>query len=58
MDSLYLILYVAGAVLFLLAGLLGWGWSSGPRAAGWGNLVALGLLCWILVPLIAQARGM
>lgn len=62
MNALYLILYVLAAVFFLFAGVLGWGWRTGsgaaPRFAGWSNLVAFGLLCWVLVPLIMLARSM
>lgn len=62
MLTLYLILYVLGAVLFLLAAFLGWGWraadgTTAPRFAGWANLVAFGLFCWILVDLIRTARS-
>lgn len=63
MDTVYLILYVLGAFCFVVAGVLGWGWRTAqgapaPRFAGWGNLVAFGLFCWILVDLIRQARAM
>jgi hypothetical protein len=63
MDALYLILYVVAAVLFLFAGVLGWGWraagnGAAPRFGGWSNLVAFGLLAWVLVPLIMKARSM
>lgn len=57
MDALYLILYVLAAVFFFFAAL--WGWrAGGPRAWALENLVALGLLCWVLVPLIMKARSM
>jgi len=62
MLTIYLILYVLGAVLFLLAAFLGWGWrtpdGAAPRFAGWGNLVAFGLFFWILVDLIRTARAL
>lgn len=61
MDALYLILYVLAAVFFLFAGVLGWGSAPGgpaSRFVGWGNLVAFGLLCWVLVSLIVKARSM
>lgn len=59
MDALVLILLVLAAVFFLFAG--AWGWRAaggGPRALGLDNLVALGLLCWVLVPLILKAKSM
>jgi hypothetical protein len=61
MNPLYLVLYVVAALLFFAAGALGWGWGApgaAPRYAGWSNLVAFGLLFWVLVPLIALARTM
>jgi hypothetical protein len=62
MNAVYLILYVLAAVLFLFAGVLGWGWrardGAAPRFGGWSNLVAFGLLCWVLVPLIMKAKSM
>jgi hypothetical protein len=62
MNAVYLILYVIGAVMFLFGGVLGWGWRTAaggtPRFGGWSNLVAFGLLAWILVDLIRQARSM
>lgn len=62
MLTIYLILLVLGAVLFLLAAFLGWGWrtadGAAPRFGGWGNLVAFGLFCWILVDLIRTARAL
>jgi hypothetical protein len=60
MDALDLILYVLAAVFFLFAGVLGWGTAGGstPRYAGWNSLMAFGLLCWVLVSLIAKARSM
>jgi hypothetical protein len=62
METVYLLLLVLGAVLFLLAAFLGWGWraadGNAPRFAGWANLVAFGLFAWILVDLIRLARSM
>lgn len=55
MDALYLILYVLAAVLFLLAAV--WERAGSPRPM-WNSLVALGLMCWVLVPLITKARSM
>jgi hypothetical protein len=48
MKTIDLILLVVAAVCFALAGLN----VGHPRV----NLVALGLLAWVLVPLIALAR--
>lgn len=57
-----LILLVIGAICFIAAAFLGWGWrtadGAAPRRAGWSNLVALGLFCWILTELIRLARSM
>lgn len=47
MTTLYLLLLIAAALCFLLA-------AAGVSARV--NLVALGLLCWVLVPLIQTAR--
>lgn len=62
MDVLFLILLVVGAVCFFAAAVLGWGWrtsdGAAPRRLGWGNLVAFGLFCWILVDLISKAQSM
>jgi hypothetical protein len=62
MDVIFLILLVLGAFCFVAAAILGWGWrtanGAAPRFSGWGNLVAFGLFCWILVDLIKQARAM
>jgi len=63
MDVLFLILLVIGGVCFVAAAFLGWGWRTAdgapaPRFAGWGNLVAFGLFCWILVDIIRQAKSM
>lgn len=63
MDVIFLILLVIGAVCFVAAAFLGWGWRSAdgtaaPRRMGWSNLVAFGLFCWILVDLIKLARTM
>lgn len=55
MTTLYLILYIVAAVLFALAALLSVR-PAGPRPVP--NLIALGLLAWVLVPLIVTARNM
>lgn len=52
MRTLYLILYIIAGVLFALAAVMSW--SPNPAAARI-NLIALGLLCWVLVPLIQTA---
>lgn len=49
MPTLYLILLIVAAVCFALAAL---GAVVHPRL----SLLALGLLAWVLVPLIEQAR--
>jgi hypothetical protein len=51
MTTLYLILYIVAAVCFMLAAL---SVAAHPRI----NLVALGLLAWVLVPLIVTARAL
>jgi len=50
MNVLYLILLIAGALCFAAA-------ASG-RVVSKINLTALGLLLWILVPLIQTARDL
>lgn len=50
MNVLYLILYLLAAICFLAA-------ASGRVAAKY-NLVALGLLFWVLVPLIQTIKSM
>lgn len=47
MDVLYLVLYIVAAVCFAAAAA-----NVGSRV----NLVAAGLLAWVLVPLIEHAR--
>jgi phosphotransferase system glucose/maltose/N-acetylglucosamine-specific IIC component len=57
MNTLYLILYILAAVCFLLSAFL----SVRPvttTGRPLPNLVALGLLAWVLVPLIQTARAM
>lgn len=49
MDIAILILLVAGAIFFLIAGL---------NAVARYNLVAFGLLCWIITTLITHADKM
>ena len=44
MDVLFLLLFIVGAVCF--------GMAAFGRAVGNVNLIALGLLAWILVPLL------
>lgn len=48
MDTVYLILYIAAAICFGLAV------ASVPARI---NMVALGLLLWVLVPLIHQIEN-
>jgi hypothetical protein len=50
MRTLDLILYVVAALCFLVA-------ASNKVSADKINLVALGLLAWVLVPLITLARN-
>ncbi len=52
MKTLYLILYLIAAILFALSALLSY--KPNPAAARI-NLLALGLLAWVLVPLIQTA---
>lgn len=59
MKTLYLILYIVSAACFLLAAWL----TSRPQTATAParpvpNLVALGLLAWVLIPLIVTARSL
>ena len=54
MRTLYLILYIIAAILFALAAVLSWSPQQDPRV-GRINLLALGLLAWVLVPLIQTA---
>ena len=58
MDVIFLILYIVAALCFLGAALVGRGADGAPRVIGWPALVSFGLLAWVLVPLINQARGM
>lgn len=55
MEVLYLVLYIVAAILFALA-------SFAPTATTGAtarfNLVALGLLAWVLVPLIQTIDGL
>jgi hypothetical protein len=56
MTTLYLILYIIAAVCFALAVLLRYRpMAEGARVP---DLVALGLLAWVLVPLIVTARAL
>jgi hypothetical protein len=58
MDTLYLILYIAAALCFLIAAFVASvvtrtdGTVRSPALTARFNLVALGLLFWVLVPLI------
>jgi hypothetical protein len=54
MRTLYLILYIVAAVLFLIAAFVTWS-PPANSAVGRVNLMALGLLAWVLVPLIQTA---
>lgn len=49
MDTVYLILFIGAAVCFFLVVL---------EVSARINLLALGLLLWVLVPLIMQIRRM
>jgi hypothetical protein len=51
MNVLYLILYIIAAVCFVLAAFTV---AAHPRI----NLIALGLLSWVLVPLIMTAKAL
>jgi hypothetical protein len=56
MRTLYLILLIAAGVCFALAVVLPSPVAVGPAAKPRGlNLTALGLLLWVLVPLIQTA---
>ena len=64
MKTLYLILYILSAVMFLIAALTHYrpvtdvaGNATGT-AVGRIHFLALGLLFWVLVPLIVTARSM
>jgi hypothetical protein len=54
MRTLYLILYIIAAVLFVVAAFVAWS-PPANATAGRVNLLALGLLAWVLVPLIQTA---
>lgn len=57
MNTLYLILYILAAVFFAIAAFI----AARPATTSgrpWPNLVALGLFCWVLVPLIQTAKSM
>lgn len=49
MHALFLILYVIAAVCLAIAAFF-------PQTSARVNLVALGLLAWVLVPLVQTAR--
>lgn len=53
MKVLYLVLYIVAAVCFAVAALTDRVGATGPRRV---NLIAVGLLAWVLVPLIQVAR--
>jgi hypothetical protein len=53
MKTLYLVLYIVAAVLFGVAAI-----AHAQPALARVNLVALGLLAWVLVPLIQTADAM
>ena len=55
MNTLYLILLIVSAVCFALAALFAFRPSAGAAKV---NLIALGLLAWVLVPLIQTARSL
>jgi hypothetical protein len=49
MSTLYLVLLIVAAVCFALAS-----WGVASRV----NLLALGLLAWVLVPLVQRIHGL
>ncbi len=55
MHALYLILYVIAAICFALSAFAGE--QVGSRVGTRFNLLALGLLAWVLVPLIQTAQA-
>lgn len=57
MNTLYLILYILAAVCFLAAAFLAVRPTT-TAARPMPNLIALGLLFWVLVPLISTAKAM
>lgn len=57
MRTLYLILYIIAAVCFALAALVQYRPPTQPTATRI-NLIALGLLAWVLVPLIITAKAL
>lgn len=60
MRTVYIILYVIAGLCFLAAAFgpnLTVHNGQGPGRRLGVNLVALGLLAWVLVPLIAEARA-
>ncbi len=56
MRTIYLVLFILGAVCFLAASF--WDARVTDRSGRYINLVALGLLFWILVPLVQTARAL
>ena len=62
MHTLYLVLYILAGVCFFLAWISGWAVMTRPEGSPWGvtgraNLIPLGLLLWVLVPLITLAKA-
>ena len=55
MTPVYLILLVAAAVCFGLAAFMGAGRPTGRIRV---DLIATGLFCWVLVPLIQTFRAL
>lgn len=59
MDVLYLILYILAAVCFVAAAFVTHAVTTNPQPVYTRvNLVSLGLLFWVLVPLIETIKGM
>jgi hypothetical protein len=64
MDKLYFVLYILGLASFLFATFIGTNTSSAatPKSANSSiqrvNLIALGLVFWILVPLIQTGKAL
>jgi hypothetical protein len=54
MDVVRLILLLIAAVCFALSAF----WVRTPDARGRVDLLALGLLCWVMVPLIDAIRAL
>lgn len=62
MDTLYLVLYIVAGLCFLVSAFSGamstTTTNTGPSRVSGINLLALGLLAWVLVPLIQHIDSM